>query len=203
VCAASLREDFPSSTLGYREEVLTWLSCRPRGITGGYRDHSFTSRIHGNTAGAASAVVRPKQRCAPRRNQNCQYSHDSVHRRTACSRTRAPLLDRCRGKGTPATHSEGARRAAQASLFSTSIGAVAAAHTDFQLSSRWFKIPAPRMSSSPWSRRDSRAPTSNTRDKLRLDQQRYGLRIPFGHEGRSSLGVYPTTMENYCTGGAP
>ena len=43
----------------------------------------------------------------------------------------------------------------------------------------------------------------NTRDKLPLDQQRYGLRIPFGHEGRSSLGVYPTTMENYCTGGTP
>jgi thiol-disulfide isomerase/thioredoxin len=43
----------------------------------------------------------------------------------------------------------------------------------------------------------------NTRDKLPLDQQRYGLRIPFGHEGRSSLGVLPTTMENYCTGGTP
>jgi hypothetical protein len=43
----------------------------------------------------------------------------------------------------------------------------------------------------------------NTRDKLPLDQQRYGLRIPFGHEGRSSLGVHPTTMENYCTGGTP
>jgi hypothetical protein len=40
----------------------------------------------------------------------------------------------------------------------------------------------------------------NTRDKLPLDQQRYALRIPFGHEGRSSLGVLPTTMENYCTG---
>ena len=43
----------------------------------------------------------------------------------------------------------------------------------------------------------------NTRDKLPLDQQRYGLRIPFGHEGRSALGVHPTTMENYCTGGTP
>lgn len=43
----------------------------------------------------------------------------------------------------------------------------------------------------------------NTRDKLILDQQRYGLRIPFGHEGRSPLGVHPTTMENYCTGGTP
>jgi hypothetical protein len=43
----------------------------------------------------------------------------------------------------------------------------------------------------------------NTRDKLPLDQQRYGLRNPFGHEGRSPLGVYPTTMENYRTGGTP
>ncbi|MER9432534.1 hypothetical protein [Mesorhizobium sp. M0408] len=43
----------------------------------------------------------------------------------------------------------------------------------------------------------------NTRDKLPLDQQRYGLRIPFGHEGRSPLGVHPKTMENYRTGGTP
>ena len=43
----------------------------------------------------------------------------------------------------------------------------------------------------------------NTRDKLPLDQQRYGLRIPFGHEGRSSLGVCPTTMGSYCAGGTP
>jgi hypothetical protein len=43
----------------------------------------------------------------------------------------------------------------------------------------------------------------NTRDKLPLDQHRYGLRIPFGHEGRCSLDVLPTTMENYCTGGTP
>lgn len=43
----------------------------------------------------------------------------------------------------------------------------------------------------------------NTRDKLPVDQQRYGLRIPFGHESRSPLGVNPTTMENYCTGGTP
>jgi hypothetical protein len=43
----------------------------------------------------------------------------------------------------------------------------------------------------------------NTRDKLPLDQQHYGLRIPFGHDGRSSLDVYPTTMENYRTGGTP
>jgi hypothetical protein len=43
----------------------------------------------------------------------------------------------------------------------------------------------------------------NTRDKLPLDQQRYGLRIPFGHEGRCSPDVLPTTMGNYCTGGTP
>jgi hypothetical protein len=54
---ASLCEDLPSSTLGGREEVFTPLSCEPRGISGGYRDHSFTSRFHGNNAGASSAVV--------------------------------------------------------------------------------------------------------------------------------------------------
>lgn len=43
----------------------------------------------------------------------------------------------------------------------------------------------------------------NTRDKLLLDQQRYGLLIPFGHEDRSPLGLYPTTMESYRTGGTP
>jgi hypothetical protein len=43
----------------------------------------------------------------------------------------------------------------------------------------------------------------NTRDKLSLGQRRYGLRIPFGHEGHSSLDVYPTTMENHSTGGTP
>jgi hypothetical protein len=43
----------------------------------------------------------------------------------------------------------------------------------------------------------------NTRDKLLLDQRRYGRRIPFGHEGRSALGVHHTTMENYSTDGTP
>lgn len=43
----------------------------------------------------------------------------------------------------------------------------------------------------------------NTRDKLHVDRERYGLRIPLGHEGRSALGDLPTTMENYCTGGTP
>jgi hypothetical protein len=59
------------------------LRAGPRGITGGYRDHSFTSRFHGNNAGATSAVVRPKQRRKPRRNQNCEYSHDLDHRMRA------------------------------------------------------------------------------------------------------------------------
>jgi hypothetical protein len=45
----------------------------------------------------------------------------------------------------------------------------------------------------------------NTGDKLPLNQQRYRVRIPFVREAacRSSLGVYPTIMENYCTGGTP
>ncbi|GGC76462.1 hypothetical protein GCM10010994_38480 [Chelatococcus reniformis] len=43
----------------------------------------------------------------------------------------------------------------------------------------------------------------NTPGTLPLDQERYGLKIPFGHEDRSSLGLYPTTMENYRTGGTP
>jgi thiol-disulfide isomerase/thioredoxin len=43
----------------------------------------------------------------------------------------------------------------------------------------------------------------NTRETLSLDQQRYGLRIPFGHEAYSSPGAYPTTMRNYRTGGTP
>ena len=64
------------------------------------------------------------------------------------------------------------RRARRATgfTFSTLIGAVAATRTDFQLSRRWFKIPAPSFPSAT-------------------------------RPGRSSLGVLPTTMENYCTGG--
>ncbi|SIO64414.1 hypothetical protein SAMN05443247_10374 [Bradyrhizobium erythrophlei] len=79
--------------------------------------------------------------------------------------------------------------------FSTSIGAVGATRTDFQLSGRWFKIPAPSTSGWPVQTAFEGAYV-NTRDKLPLDQQRYGLRIPFDHEGRSSLGVLPTTMES-------
>ncbi|MBZ9894592.1 MULTISPECIES: redoxin domain-containing protein [unclassified Mesorhizobium] len=43
----------------------------------------------------------------------------------------------------------------------------------------------------------------NTRDTLQVDQQRYSLRIPFGYDGRSPLGAYPSTMENFRTGGTP
>ena len=55
-----------SRTLGNREEVFTCLSCGQACITRAYRDHSFTSRFHGNNTGAASAVVRPKRRRTPR-----------------------------------------------------------------------------------------------------------------------------------------
>src|SRR6516165_9667449 len=72
--AASFCEELPSSTLGGREEVFTRLSCGPRGITGGYRDHSFTRRFHGSNAGAASAVVRPKQRRTTRRSRQAPQS---------------------------------------------------------------------------------------------------------------------------------
>jgi len=33
------------------------------------------------------------------------------------------------------------------------------------------------------------------------DQRRYGLRIPFEHEGRTVTGQLPKTMENARTGG--
>ena len=46
-----------SGTLGDRGEVFTCLSSGQACITRGYRDHSFTSRFHGNNTGAASAVV--------------------------------------------------------------------------------------------------------------------------------------------------
>lgn len=43
----------------------------------------------------------------------------------------------------------------------------------------------------------------NTADQLPLDQQRYGLRVPFGHDPISPAGQYPATMVNYRTGGTP
>ncbi|WP_158804998.1 TlpA family protein disulfide reductase [Acidisoma sp. L85] len=43
----------------------------------------------------------------------------------------------------------------------------------------------------------------NTQDKLVVDQRRYGLRVPFGHEGKTPSGAYPTTVENFRAGGTP
>lgn len=43
----------------------------------------------------------------------------------------------------------------------------------------------------------------NTPDRLRHEQTKYGLRIPFGHDAISPDGHYPTTMVNYRTGGTP
>jgi thiol-disulfide isomerase/thioredoxin len=43
----------------------------------------------------------------------------------------------------------------------------------------------------------------NTADQLSLDQQRYGMSVPFGHDPISPAGQYPTTMVNYRTGGTP
>lgn len=44
---------------------------------------------------------------------------------------------------------------------------------------------------------------TNTPERLSEDQRRYGLRIPFGHEGRLPKHQLPTTMANYRTGGTP
>jgi hypothetical protein len=44
---------------------------------------------------------------------------------------------------------------------------------------------------------------ANTSDQLIHDQNRYGLRIPFGHDTIASDGRYPTTMVNYRTAGTP
>lgn len=148
----------------------------------------FTNRFHRNTAGAANAVVRPKRRRSPRCNQSCVCSHDSEHRRTARSRTRGPLLDRCRGKGPPASNSEGAR-CVQGFFYQHWCGA--ATRTNFQLSRHWF---APRMSGSPQSRPNSRAPTSI---RATSTVRPAALRLPDSPRprGRSSLGVLPTTIE--------
>ena len=84
-----------------REEVFTRLSCGPRRIAGGYRDHCFTSRFHGDHAGAARAVVRPKQRRTPRRNQNCEYG-EGISRDEISARGRSGLLSRTARSRVPA-----------------------------------------------------------------------------------------------------
>jgi len=43
----------------------------------------------------------------------------------------------------------------------------------------------------------------NTFDKLRVNQERYGLKIPFGHDVPATGERYPTFMEDYRSGGTP
>ena len=43
----------------------------------------------------------------------------------------------------------------------------------------------------------------NTADKLRVNQERYGLKIPFGHDLPPKGERYPTFMEDYRSGGTP
>ena len=43
----------------------------------------------------------------------------------------------------------------------------------------------------------------NTVERLREEQQRYGLKLPFGHDPMREGGNYPTVMEDYRTGGTP
>lgn len=44
---------------------------------------------------------------------------------------------------------------------------------------------------------------SNTIDKLRVNQEKYGLKIPFGHDLPPEGARYPTFMEDYRSGGTP
>lgn len=43
----------------------------------------------------------------------------------------------------------------------------------------------------------------NTLDKLRVNQEQYGLKIPFGHDIPPAGEKYPTFMEDYRSGGTP
>ena len=43
----------------------------------------------------------------------------------------------------------------------------------------------------------------NTFDKLRVNQEQYGLKIPFGHDVPLAGEKYPTFMEDYRTAGTP
>lgn len=46
--------------------------------------------------------------------------------------------------------------------------------------------------------------TTNTQDRLREMQDRYDLRIPFGHDAGSPQGDHlPRTMRDYRSGGTP
>ncbi len=44
---------------------------------------------------------------------------------------------------------------------------------------------------------------TNTFDKLRVNQEQYGLKIPFGHDLPPEGERYPTFMEDYRSGGTP
>lgn len=43
----------------------------------------------------------------------------------------------------------------------------------------------------------------NTADKLRVNQERYGLEIPFGHDVPNGRDRHPSFMEDYRSGGTP
>lgn len=43
----------------------------------------------------------------------------------------------------------------------------------------------------------------NTVERLHEEQQRYGLRLPFGHDPIREGGMHSTLMEDYRTGGTP
>lgn len=43
----------------------------------------------------------------------------------------------------------------------------------------------------------------NTFDRIRANQKRYGLNIPFGHAGPENGKPVPAVMEDYRTGGTP
>jgi thiol-disulfide isomerase/thioredoxin len=43
----------------------------------------------------------------------------------------------------------------------------------------------------------------NTFDKLRVNQEQYGLKVPFGHDVPPEGERYPTFMEDYRSGGTP
>lgn len=44
---------------------------------------------------------------------------------------------------------------------------------------------------------------TNTFDKLRVNQEQYGLKMPFGHDLPPEGERYPTFMEDYRSGGTP
>lgn len=43
----------------------------------------------------------------------------------------------------------------------------------------------------------------NTQDKLRVNQEQYSLKMPFGHDTPPKNERYPTFMEDYRSGGTP